>query len=310
MKNYKNFYIKKSFCLSFICFIVLTSISAISYRIAYKYTAPVVYTQEQRLKSAAQQQEFFKQGATLINFKTQDNINIQGLALKRPGASYSMVVCHGYHRDLYDAINIVSLFDRCNILLFDFRAHGTSQHHHTSISLGALERQDVSAALTFAKYYFKEPQLPIVGIGFSMGAAALIGAVAQGAPCDALIVDSCFEELAAQIKRVFNEQTSLPLFPFYYLSALFFYAKIGTPMAHISPLVWAANITRPTLIIHSQNDDFTQVNCSYKLQKAFAGPVQTWYPAIGPHALTNKLYPQEYKQKVQKFLEQYLDIKV
>ncbi len=275
--------------------------AAISYHIARKFVGRYQPTPSQQAIIQDRREWLEQQGAQLVHFLTADDLLLEGLLMCRPHARYTIIACHGYHRTKEDCWRIAKIFNDATILFFDFRAHGQSQGD--IVSIGWHERNDVQAAVKFVRNCAECTTSPIVGIGFSMGAAALIGAAAQGVHFDAIIADSSFDNLAEQIGRVFTLLTGLPHFPFFWLSKKMFSYSVGTSMEKIDVVAWAKEVKIPTLVIHSSHDDFTPSICSQKLYATLAGPKKIWLSEDASHACAIKEHPEDYKKQVENFLE-------
>ncbi len=115
-----------------------------------------------------------------------------------------LVALHGYG-GAADQVLPVARFaaDRgWSVLVPDFRGSGSSEGDTTT--LGREEATDAALALAWA--HQRSPG-PVVAYGFSMGAAAAVGAVARsGASAQGLILDGCYGDLtettAARVRHV------------------------------------------------------------------------------------------------------------
>lgn len=119
---------------------------------------------------------------------TVDDVKISGLFHPpRPGGPV-IVVCHGFTgtHDNEAITQLTSeLVDPYGVATFDFRGHGRSEGRST---LGDAEALDVEAVVTTVREL--SPDSPVVGLGFSMGAAALVRAAALYQGIDAVIAVS------------------------------------------------------------------------------------------------------------------------
>lgn len=238
--------------------------------------------------------------ATPISFKTKDGLSLAGLLFVREHAHYNLLVCHGYSRYKEDMRAIASLFPDQNIFFFDYRAHGESEGMATTI--GNHEILDVVGALEVLQTHEKTKQLPVVGLGFSMGAATLLGAAVQGAVFKGLIVDSLFKRLDEQIAKMFCSKTGLPQVPFVSMCQTVYKYLYNCDMSAVNPFAWIQQVQMPMLIIHAENDTLTDAAIARELFAAKAGDKQLWTVERAPHAAIYKHYPQEYAQHVNTFL--------
>jgi pimeloyl-ACP methyl ester carboxylesterase len=170
---------------------------------------------------------------------------------------------------------------KSNVLMFDFRGHGESDGH--TISLGFKEMLDVLAALSYLRHARPEQSREVIGLGISMGAAALIGAAAEVAtPFDAIILDSGFASAVELTNKLF---TRIPDFFRPYL------VGIGIPLASLESGCWlpeirpedkVARIRAPVLIIHAQEDPLIPADHAVRLYEHAVQPKALWLaPTLG-----------------------------
>jgi pimeloyl-ACP methyl ester carboxylesterase len=108
---------------------------------------------------------------------------------------------HGYTSGKTDMGGLRLLFTKYNLFLFDFRAHGEDIEGQAS-TFGYDEVYDVFAAVDFLRTRAGTKELPLIGYGFSMGAATAIEAQARDPKLfDALILDCPFDSSDNIIKR-------------------------------------------------------------------------------------------------------------
>lgn len=137
-----------------------------------------------------------------------------GSVLIRPGelvmrehAKGTVLLCHGFKRDLTDTrVMRSALFKDYNTLIFDFRAHGWLKGGECC-SFGKNEVRDIQAAVEFIREHEKLKDLPLFGYGMSMGAATLILTQAQDPLFDGLILDSPFATMSEVIDRGLDRLT-------------------------------------------------------------------------------------------------------
>jgi uncharacterized protein len=236
-----------------------------------------------------------------VEFTTQDGVKLIGMLFVRPGALRTIVLCHG-HKSAKEMLRpLINFFPNDTILIFDFRAHGQSEG---SIStLGWQESLDVLAAVKFLTTCFETKNLPIYGLGVSMGAASLLHAAAQGAPFKALVLDSTLARLSDQIYDTFSRRTSLPRFPFLYIAQWIFAWEAGCLAYKLDLCEDVKWVHCPLLIIHSRDDSiipFTQVE---QLVACVQGPKEVWFVDHAYHGRMSKEYRDAYQQRVQAFFD-------
>jgi pimeloyl-ACP methyl ester carboxylesterase len=235
-----------------------------------------------------------------IKFSSKDGLSLAGLLFIRQKAQYNLLVCHGYSRHKEDVRRLVELFPDENIMFFDYRAHGASEGVSTTI--GAHEILDVLAAHFVLQTHEKTKSLPIVGIGFSMGGATLLGAAVQGAQFKGLVIDSVFKRLDEQITKMFTHKTGLPAMPFAQLCQSMYAYLYDWQMSDVNPYEWIQKLQMPMLIIHAKNDTLADATIADELFAVKSGQKKLWIVDEAPHATIFKHYPLEYTAHINAFL--------
>ncbi|MGH7215310.1 MAG: alpha/beta hydrolase, partial [Tepidisphaeraceae bacterium] len=174
-----------------------------------------------------------------------------------------------------------------NAFVFDFRAHGDSAGHLTSF--GDLERRDVLGAVRWVRDHRPLMARRIVGVGASMGAAALIAAAADegedGRAIDAVAVYGTYDRVGSLARSV-TDQYFLP--PLNWLAV-----NIGLPLASVqvgtnlnafSPAALAPRLwPRPILIVHGEQDEIIDVAHGQSLFEAATLPKSRFWIERGSH---------------------------
>lgn len=131
-----------------------------------------------------------------ISFSTKDGIVIKGWFVKADSNSGAAVlVCHGLGASRCNLLPIVAMWHTAgiNVLVFDFRGHGNSGGR--AVSFGAKERFDVVAAREYLKT--RADIDTVYAHALSMGAAAVLEAVGNGAEFDGIVLDTPYYEFKA-----------------------------------------------------------------------------------------------------------------
>lgn len=111
-----------------------------------------------------------------IQFHTSDHLCLHGWWIPAATSTRTLVFLHGFSGSMDPDLKYTPAIHQAgyNILMFDFRAHGRSQGHMTT--LGALEVRDAMAAIGFIRTLVRGP---IGLLGFSMGGRAALHAAAE-----------------------------------------------------------------------------------------------------------------------------------
>ena len=185
-------------------------------------------------------------------------------------------------------------------LLVDFRGVGGSSG--TTTTIGMREAQDVILSMNYAQS--SHLQRPFILYGVSMGATAILKAVAQeNISSDAIILELPFARLLDAVRSRIRA-ISGPTFPL--AEAVTFWGGFQhgfDGFAH-NPVNYASQIKCPTLVLHGKLDQWTTLA---EIDRIFANLKGFKQLGIFPHAghdllVTND--PQRWRQEIEKFLIQ------
>ncbi|MGI8417480.1 MAG: alpha/beta hydrolase family protein [Nakamurella sp.] len=224
---------------------------------------------------------------------TTDGVLLAGVYLPGP-AGLTFVVAHGMtHSTAEDSTRqvIAGLARRGSVLALDFRGHGESEGRS---SVGRDEPLDVAAALTLARRLAAGE--PVVLVGFSMGAAAVLvqaGAGAASAVADTADTADTADAVVAvspaarwyirettQMRRV-HWLLEHPLGP---LVGRWVGVRLSDPWdaVPVSPIEVMAQITAPLLLVHGTADRYFSPAHAISLQRASNGGAELWIePGMG-----------------------------
>ena len=242
-----------------------------------------------------------------VSFKSEDGLMLSGVLVLRPLAQHVILFCHGRWQAKEFLYPLADLFNKETLFFFDFRTHGASEGN--LVSLGYHETKDVQAARNFLATHRSTKHLSVYGIGFSMGAAALLKAACQGSDFEALVIDSAFAHLYTQMCRLFTRTTKLPHCMFS-LSQCIYEALIKGPIEAVSPQTFLKSSNLPILIIHSEEDRVVPVEDAYELYAQAQGIKELWIAKSARHAYLFKQFPRAYKHKVYDFFNRVKSLKV
>ncbi len=225
--------------------------------------------------------------AAPVTLRTADGLTLDGWYLAHPAARDAIVLCHGFAMHRRELLDIAQgLHARGHaVLLFDFRAHGTSQGQRSTI--GFRETQDITAAVDFLRARPELADRPIGVAGISMGAASALLATARDPRIGAVAADSSFatlESIAAHSLRAFCR---LPTFPFAPLVLRFSELLTAERIRAHRPIdAIPAIAPRPVLLIHDETDQFIPVSHTRALYAAAGEPKECWItPGLGHASL-------------------------
>ena len=183
-------------------------------------------------------------------------------------------------------------------LLVDFRGAGGSSGSDTT--LGAREGQDVAAAARYARLAW--PGRPLVLYGISMGAAAVLHAVAQeGVQPAALILESPYDRLLDTARNRFASM-GLPAFPGAELIVFWGSVQHGFDGFGLNPVDYAPTVTCPTLLLHGEQDPRVTVAQNAAIYARLGGRKQLVSFLGAGHELLIAAAPDHWQRSVAGFL--------
>lgn len=297
--------------ISILIFLMLALLSLISVRKLIFHIDPLIKGVSQSKLAADIRIELIdKKKAREVRFVTKDGVSLSGLLFLRPSASANLLICHGYRGCKEFLHRFVDFFSNFNILLFDFRAHGQSSGDMTTI--GYLESNDVTAAAEFLKTTTNnssKSNLPLIILGVSMGGAASTKAVERDPTiCNALILDSAYADLSAEMAHAVKFKSGLPSFPFLGLMKMIGNWYAGLDVSNLKPYECIRNVKIPVFIIHSSHDQVTPSADALTLytNAVRAGlRVSLWIAPPCPHPKLHVEHSELYCKKISRFLSKH-----
>lgn len=280
--------------------IALFAVVGISYYILTKFSHRPAVSEEIQKKIARQQAVLLQEkNGKAISMKTSDGLSISALYFNRPQAKRALIIAHGWWMCKESVRAMVDYFPEDIIMLFDFRAHGQSDGSVSSI--GHHEQEEVEIVFNFLREH--HPDLPIYGIGISMGASALLAA-ANKVAFAGLVLESAFRRLDQAIEERFTYYTGLPTFPFMHICKFLYYCCHGISMASINNIERIKNIYTPIYIIHSQEDTLAPHHIADELYECVQHAHKNlWKVDKGLHATLFKKYGEQFSKKVKAFFK-------
>jgi len=175
----------------------------------------------------------------------------------------TLVYLHGVADNRSSGAGVIERFARrgLDVVAYDSRAHGESGGD--ACTYGFFEKQDLRRVLDTI-----DPG-PIVLLGTSLGAAVALQQAAVDARVSAVVAAETFSDL----RTVATERV-----PFFFTQAVLARAfQVAEEQGHfqvnaVSPLVAAAAITVPVLLIHGEADTNTSPDHSRRVFAALKGP--------------------------------------
>lgn len=135
----------------------------------------------------------------VVTFSSADGIRLHGEFWAQTHRAPTIVISHGFHfpSRYFRSVAALEYAHGANILLFDFRGHGESEHVMTTC--GNAEIKDLAAAVEFAASQTETAPDQIYIHGFSMGAAVALLLPPHPAVAG-IIADSSYARLDEMIR--------------------------------------------------------------------------------------------------------------
>jgi alpha-beta hydrolase superfamily lysophospholipase len=238
-----------------------------------------------------------------IDLTTHDGIHIAALVISAHHPKRVVIMCHGFQSSKELMADCVRAFHdhATTFILFDFRSHGQSGGTHSS--LGFHEQKDLEAVIEMVKNDAQMKNVPLYGMGVSMGGAILLAVASQHHVFNGLIIESTFADLNKQLERSYSYKTGLPLFPFSYISRYLFEFMHAISLTHLSPIHYLENIKVPILFIHAEDDKVTPLSDIEQLYEHASSPKYKWIIHASKHGQICRSHPEEYSKRVHTFFK-------
>lgn len=243
-----------------------------------------------------------------IDLITSDGLRRKGIFKVAENAKGSIVLCHpaAYHKEFMTAYNDI-LFEDFHTIRFDFRRHGQDADDQYT-TMGKKEANEVRSAVHFLRSDERTKNLPIFGFGISMGAAALVEAQSKTPLFDGLILQSMFDALGNQFKRLSSFYRMFPLLIFRQPTTFLARSQYRWDLCKVKPVKQLPQVDIPICLIHAQNDHFIPFDNFRRLYKSAKKHIShVWTPSQGKHTEILKNDAITYKETCQNFLKSVYD---
>ena len=149
--------------------------------------------------------------------------------------------------------------------------------------------------------------------GISMGAATTmmasgeVGHAQYQQPFIKCFVEDCgYTSVWDEFRGELEEQFGLPAFPLLHTASWLCRQEYGWDFQEASALEQVKKCALPMLFIHGDADTFVPTWMVYPLYEAKPEPKELWIVPGTTHAMSYKDYPQEYTERVKKFVGKYI----
>jgi pimeloyl-ACP methyl ester carboxylesterase len=287
------------------------------------------------LKPVVDKTVHYLPGTTLesISFVTKENEESKktfirhGFLKLKKDAPATILICHGYSVDKYDAAFSRLVFTDYNVMTFDFRAHGHKKENQCC-TFGKEEAFDVIAAVDYLRSRPEIAGKPLLVYAFSMGAVSAIEAQAKRPDLfDGMVLDSPFDSSENLIKTGLDHKIKLLGYEFnmpgreflkqyayhpYVQSLLKMALKLNSPMdatlantkiVPVHPADSIEKVTVPCYFITCKNDEKVPVSSVVSVYAGAKGYKRLWITNGPRHCYSFFNNPEKYIYKVNKFVK-------
>ncbi|KGH88688.1 alpha/beta hydrolase [Oenococcus oeni] len=218
----------------------------------------------------------------------------------------TVIIIHGFRRNKTGMKAYTDMFANLgyNTLTVDNRGHGKSQGHY--VGFGWLDKGDVEAWIRYL--ISKNKNVEIVPFGISMGGATVAMMSGDSLPSNvkALIEDSGYTSVEAEITYEAKAMYNLPQKPFVSTVSLISKLFAGYSYTEASSIKQVEKNTRPMLFMHGGADSYVPTKMVYQLYNADKDPEkQLWIAPNSGHVQGFGDHPSAYTAQIKKFLNLY-----
>lgn len=232
-----------------------------------------------------------------------DGGHLEGWLISQPNPRGMVAMFHGHAAAKESLLPQAEVLHRLgfDLLLVDFRGSGGSSGETTT--LGAREGEDVAATAAYIRQAW--PDRPLLLYGVSMGAAAVLRAMATtDIQPTALLLESPFDRLVTTVGRRVAA-SGVPAWPL--AEGIVFWGglQVGVNGFDLNPVEYAATVRAPTLLLHGGRDPWVTTADSDAILARLAGPRHlARFPAARHESLV-VADPAPWRAAVATFLDQY-----
>lgn len=237
-----------------------------------------------------------------IRLESGSGYMLSGWHVKSEQKKGVFVLLHGNRSNKLSMISRAELLykEGYSSVLIDFQSHGESEGNN--ITMGFLEKEDVKAAVAFAREAHKLQPVGLIGVSLGGAAAILAGPL----KIDVAVLESVYSDISTaihnRVKLVFGFLSWLPA----ELLLVQVKLRLGFPRSELSPLKAIYLMGCPVMIISGTEDKHTMLSDTWSLYNNAIEPKKIWLPNKAKHEDLYAFSPAEYKLNVIKFVNEHM----
>jgi alpha-beta hydrolase superfamily lysophospholipase len=272
--------------------------------VAAAYTVSRWLTRPMRGKPKAVPEQFGLD-AERLQCQTADGIRLAGWGISPLAPRGTIVLFHGLHQTRAHTLSRCALLShagyRC--VTFDHRAHGESGGKRTSF--GFHEGRDIAAAFELVRRRW--PNEPIGALGLSMGGAAMCFAAQQIRDCRAIVLESCYYDIATAFKN--RLQHGYPMW-FQRLARGVIWMteyRLGLRLEQLTPASYLKELgSAAVFLLTGTNDPHATTEEARQLYEHARGPKEIWFVPDAGHRDVFEVGAAAYRERILDFFERHL----
>jgi dipeptidyl aminopeptidase/acylaminoacyl peptidase len=239
-----------------------------------------------------------------VTFASFDGTRLYGWWMATGAAAPTIVILHGVKKNRTDVLRaaIVLCEAGFNVLVFDGRAHGSSEGRF--VTYGFFERRDVESAIDWLIEHKQVDRRRLGLAGESMGAAIALQVAAHNDWVRAVWADSPFASLRRVSAEFLERVTHLPgslLNPVIWTTMRVANYRGKFDVQAVDPLTLAARITCPVYLVHGTADELIATTHSQNIHDALGGEKHLWFIEGARHARGARYARNDYAERLVTF---------
>jgi uncharacterized protein len=223
-----------------------------------------------------------------ITFPTPDGLTLNGWYMPADNSRKVIILVHGHGATLHEGMKYAPALHKAgyNVIAFNLRRNlgnpGEGETGEHFATMGCLEKNDIIGAVDFAADM--KGQKAIGVLGFSMGSASSILAMAEDRRIDAGVFNSAFAGIEDEIADVARRDYHIPRYPLIPFVVWIAGLRAGTSFYKCSAIDYIGKISpRPVFIMHCKGDKYVELSHGQRLFAAAKEPKEMWIAPCTEH---------------------------